>query len=61
MNVFGSIAHNKNVIKKISNSLETYNKKVDDEQDNNGPGWGEAMETAKPQEQFKAGPSTTAN
>ena len=53
VNVFGSIAHNKNVIKKISNSLETYNKKVDDEQDNYEPGWGEAIETAKPQVQFK--------
>ena len=60
VNVFGSIAHNKNVIKKISNSLETYNKKVDDEQDNYEPGWGEAMETAKPQVQFKEGQSTTA-
>ena len=60
VNVFGSIAHNKNVIKKISNSLETYNKKVDDEQDNYEPGWGEAMETAKPQVQIKEGQSTTA-
>ena len=60
VNVFGSIAHNKNVIKKISNSLETYNKKVDDEQDNYEPGWGEAIETAKPQVQFKEGQSTTA-
>ena len=39
VNVFGSIAHNKNIIKKISNSLESYNKKVDDEQDNYYKRW----------------------
>ena len=33
---------------------------MDDEQDNYEPGWGEAMETAKPQVQFKEGQSTTA-
>lgn len=60
LNVFGSIAHNKNVIKKIANSLETYNKKVDDEQDNYEPGWGESIETAKPMVQFKEGQSSTA-
>lgn len=60
VNVFGSIAHNKNVIKKISNSLESYNKKVDDEQDNYEQGWGEDLETAKPLVQFKEGQSTTA-
>lgn len=60
VNVFGSMAHNKNIIKKISNSLESYNKKVDDEQDNYKPGWGEDLETAKPLVQFKEGQSTTA-
>lgn len=60
VNVFGSIAHNKNIIKKISNSLESYNKKVDDEQDNYEQGWGEDLETAKPLVQFKEGQSTTA-
>ena len=44
--VFGSILHHKNIIKKISNSLESYNKKVDDEQDNYEQGWGEDLETA---------------
>lgn len=60
VNVFGSVSHNKNEIKKIANSLETYNKKVDDEQDNYKPGWGQPIETAKPQVQFKEGQSTTA-
>jgi len=60
VNVYGSVAHNKNVIKKISNSLDSYNKKVDEEQDNYKPGWGEDLVTAKPLVQFKEGQSTTA-
>lgn len=40
--------------------MESYNKKVDDEQDNYEQGWGEDLETAKPLVQFKEGQSTTA-
>lgn len=56
----GSLAHNSNTIKKISNSLQSYNDKVDKEQDEYEVPWGGTLETARPIVQFKEGNSTTA-
>lgn len=59
VSVFASMAHNKNVIKEISNSLKARNEKIDYDQDNYEPEYGERYTTAKPQAQFKEGESTT--
>jgi outer membrane receptor protein involved in Fe transport len=59
VSLFGSLAHNKNVIKKISNSLKARNEKVDYDQDHYEPEYGQSYETAKPQAQYKEGESTT--
>lgn len=59
VSVFGTMAHNTNIIKEISNSLKARNGKIDKDQDNYKPGHGQRYETAKPQVQFKEGESTT--
>ena len=59
VSVFGTMAHNTNIIKEISNSLKARNEKIDKDQDNYKPDFGQRYETAKPQVQFKEGESTT--
>lgn len=59
VSVFGTMAHNKNIIKEISNSLKARNEKIDKDQDNYQAEYGKRYETAKPQVQFKEGESTT--
>lgn len=60
VSVFGSLIHNKNTIKEISNSLKAQNEKIDYEQDHYRPKIGRRYETAKPRAQYKEGESTTA-
>ncbi len=59
VSLFGSVVHNKNIIKKISNTLKARNEQVDYEEDNYEPEYGKRYETAKPQAQYKEGESTT--
>lgn len=59
VNLYGTLAHNKNEIKKISNSLKAQNDAIDKEEDEYEPPRGERFETAKPRVQFKEGESTT--
>ena len=59
VSVFASMAHNKNIIKQISNSLKARNEKIDNDQDNYEPERGERYTTAKPEAQYKEGESTT--
>lgn len=54
VNVYASVAHNKNVIKKISNTLEAMNSQIDKDQAGN------VEEAKKLRVQFKEGKSTTA-
>lgn len=54
VSLFASGAHNKNRIKKISNSLQAYNENIDETQAN------DATQASKPLVQFKEGQSTTA-
>ena len=57
ISIFGSLAHNKNIIKEISNSLKARNEEIDKEQDNYNPEYNEP--SLRPQVQFKEGESTT--
>lgn len=59
ISLFGTMAHNHNEIKEISNSLKARNEQIDKEQDNYEPEYGQRYETAKPQVEFKEGESTT--
>lgn len=59
VSVFATMAHNKNVIKEISNSLKARNEQINKDQDNYKPDYGQRYETAKPQVEFKEGESTT--
>lgn len=59
VSLFGSLARNRNEIKKISNSLKAQNEAIDKEQDEYEPPRYERFETAKPRVQFKEGESTT--
>ncbi len=59
VSLFGSMVHNKNKIKKISDALKARNEQVDYEQDNYKAEIGQRYETAKPQAQYKEGESTT--
>ena len=59
VSLFGTLAHNRNVIKEISNALKARNEQIDKDQDNYEPDYGERYETAKPQVEFKEGESTT--
>lgn len=59
VSLFGTLAHNRNVIKEISNALKARNEQIDKEQDDYEPDYGERYETAKPQVEFKEGESTT--
>ncbi|MFA7111068.1 MAG: SusC/RagA family TonB-linked outer membrane protein [Bacilli bacterium] len=61
LSLFGTLAHNKNTIKKIANSLQSYNDKVDYDQNNNDvERVNGQIVTSKPKIQFKEGQSTTA-
>ncbi len=59
ISLFGTLAHNRNIIKEISNALKARNEQIDKEQDDYEPDYGERYETAKPQVEFKEGESTT--
>ncbi len=59
VSLFGTLAHNRNVIKEISNALKARNEQIDKEQDDYEADYGERYETAKPQVEFKEGESTT--
>lgn len=59
VSVFGTLAHNKNTIKEISNTLKARNEQIDKEQDGYEPDRGQRYETAKPQVEFKEGESTS--
>lgn len=59
LSVFGTMARNRNEIKKVSNSLKAQNDAIDKEQDEYEPEQYEPFETAKPRVQFKEGESTT--
>ena len=57
VSLFGTLAHNKNTIKEISNSLKAKNEQIDKDQDAYKPGYNNA--SPRPQVQFKEGESTT--
>ena len=57
VSVFGTLAHNKNIIKEISNSLKAKSEKIDKDQDAYNPEYFDA--SPRPQVQFKEGESTT--
>ncbi|MEG0795160.1 MAG: SusC/RagA family TonB-linked outer membrane protein [Odoribacter sp.] len=59
VSVFGTMARNRNEIKKISNSLKAQNETIDKDQDEYEPELYQRFETAKPRVQFKEGESTT--
>lgn len=59
VSLFGSMARNRNEIKKVSNALKAQNEAIDKEQDEYEPERYERFETAKPRIQFKEGESTT--
>lgn len=54
ISLYATIAHNKNVIKEISQGLQSYNDSIDKDQASS------AEESRKPRVQFKEGQSTTA-